>query len=111
MRWAALALLSLSLVACNQPAADQAKPAAGSAPVAIQSSPEAEKFLKWSMNKYAALKSYTADVSWSISADSGDHLSEKRQIAIASPNRFKVLSVLSDGQEAGSISDGVTLLE
>jgi thiol-disulfide isomerase/thioredoxin len=56
---------------------------------------DATAFLKWSMDRHAALKTYRAKITWQIAfpgMDEGPKSGEPRSVVYAAPNRFKVVS-------------------
>ncbi len=110
IRLLTLALPALAALGCSNPPVEakaEVKPPSHSTEAS-----EAEKFLRWSMNRYAALKSYEADASWSLTTSGGtDKLSETRTIAIANPNRFKIFTVAPDGTKMTTVSDGKAMVE
>jgi outer membrane lipoprotein-sorting protein len=69
------------------------------------------KLLKWSMDKYAGMKSFSARCDWKSRVnDSEEGMSTQREIAYGRPNRFKVLAKKYDYYTV-SISDGQKLVE
>lgn len=72
---------------------------------------EAEKFLKWSMNQYAGLKSYTATESWKMIADGKEDGDQKRELVYSSPNKFRVAMAAPGGLSVSTVSDGAHLVE
>jgi outer membrane lipoprotein-sorting protein len=69
------------------------------------------KLLKWSMDKYASMKSFSVKCNWkSRINDSEEGMSTQREIAYEKPNRFRILAKKYDFYTV-SISDGKNLVE
>lgn len=70
-----------------------------------------EQFLKWSMNQYAGFKTYQASVDWEMKSEGEQGATEKRQLSIATPNKFKVITTMTNGMTLGAVSDGSGMVE
>jgi thiol-disulfide isomerase/thioredoxin len=75
----------------------------------------AEQFLKWSMSRYEAMKSFQAQMTLTMSSPGSSSETagsvESRKISYAAPNRFKVASSEGDSPFLTSVSDGQQLVE
>lgn len=73
-------------------------------------SPEA--FLKWSMDKHAALKSLQAEINWNaeFGGVSNPAMSVTRTLAYVSPNKFKIVASRPNMVQI-SVSNGTKLVE
>jgi thiol-disulfide isomerase/thioredoxin len=102
-----LAIMAASVLftaGCNGRSSTGASVAAAppSAPTA-----DAAAFLKWSMDRHAALNSLRAKCNWSM----GGSTNATRALVYAKPNKFKVVSTMPSGGDMTAVSDGANLLE
>ena len=71
----------------------------------------AEDFLKWSMDRYKALKSFKAHVTWSASAAGYPSQIELRDISYIAPNVFQTKTSMPAGMKMTAVSDGTDMVE
>jgi peroxiredoxin/outer membrane lipoprotein-sorting protein len=116
IRWIAFAvLLAVSVLfigACGPKGADSAS---GGSPSAANTSNPTE-FLKWSMSRHAALKSYSADCTWNADygglPEAASGTGATRTLLYSAPNKFKIVASHVGGQFVQtSTSDGKEVLD
>ena len=108
------ALVVLTIAGCGssapKSAATTTDPAA--AAVTIHQVTPAEEFLGRSMDAYKALKSFSAECTWTDSLQPGAKtMQADRTISYEGPNKFRVEAKHSQGFSNTSISDGRTMIE
>jgi len=80
--------------------------------LALQSPPtDPAAFLKWSMDRHRALRSYHARVKWSAKYGSEGSMPATRTIDYVAPRRFRIVNSISGGFVMTSVSDGKQLYE
>ena len=71
-----------------------------------------DAFLKWSMDRYAKMKTFQAECTWSARYGSPNTHITKRRIWIASPNLFRITSITQNSNYIQmSVCDGEELVE
>lgn len=70
-----------------------------------------EAFLKWSMDRYKALASFSASCEWTATYGGQPGPTEKRTISFVAPNLFRAETSFGPTYSMTSISDGKTVVE
>jgi len=71
----------------------------------------AEEFLRWSMDRYAALPTFQARVQVTMTGSMKGGEPQRRTVFYEQPNRFKVVSTASSGLSQTSVSNGSRMVE
>lgn len=72
--------------------------------------PGAEKLLRWSMDQYKGLHSFSAVDLWSSMPGSGETFTVTRSIQYASPNKFKVVGIYPNHHTLTAVCNGIKLV-
>jgi peroxiredoxin len=104
-RLLSILFLALALAGCG----------ADRQPAAPAAATEAEKLLAWSMDRHAELRTFVADVDWSmeirLEGQEPERVETSRRVEFEAPNRFRLESTMPEGDRLVAISDGEQMLE